>query len=219
VRNYSWIVCRSNGHGSAKKETPRAEFVHENKRTIVVQQEVLSDARSFNRALVHVLRQDPDVIVVGEMRDHETISLSPLTCRPKWGSRRRMEGKGEEARFVPTACSRLSGARGTPSAENVPKGSSKRIKMDATQSEWRKRTKRKLFLEGRTPASPKLQTSEARRISDVGLPNGATKPPFASRSKQVRYYLMLLLSKRQVAAAQQPARARDKTGAKSQPSR
>jgi twitching motility protein PilT len=52
------------------------EFVHQNKRAIVVQQEVLTDVRSFNRALVHVLRQDPDVIVVGEMRDFETISTA-----------------------------------------------------------------------------------------------------------------------------------------------
>ena len=52
------------------------EFVHENKRAIVVQQEVLTDVRSFNRALVHVLRQDPDVIVVGEMRDFEAISTA-----------------------------------------------------------------------------------------------------------------------------------------------
>ncbi|MGO8700952.1 MAG: type IV pilus twitching motility protein PilT [Limisphaerales bacterium] len=52
------------------------EFVHHNKRAIVVQQEVLTDVRSFNRALIHVLRQDPDVIVVGEMRDHETISTA-----------------------------------------------------------------------------------------------------------------------------------------------
>src|SRR6267378_3177865 len=52
------------------------EFVHENKRAIVVQQELLTDIRSFNRALVHVLRQDPDVIVVGEMRDYETISTA-----------------------------------------------------------------------------------------------------------------------------------------------
>ncbi|MGA2175492.1 MAG: PilT/PilU family type 4a pilus ATPase [Verrucomicrobiota bacterium] len=52
------------------------EFVHENKRAIVVQQEVLTDVRSFNRALIHVLRQDPDVIVVGEMRDHEAISTA-----------------------------------------------------------------------------------------------------------------------------------------------
>jgi len=52
------------------------EFVHQNKRAILVQQEVLTDVRSFNRALIHVLRQDPDVIVVGEMRDHEAISTA-----------------------------------------------------------------------------------------------------------------------------------------------
>src|SRR5262245_24322567 len=52
------------------------EFVHENQRAIVVQQEVLTDVQSFNRALIHVLRQDPDVIVVGEMRDFETIQTA-----------------------------------------------------------------------------------------------------------------------------------------------
>src|SRR2546428_2692292 len=52
------------------------EFVHSNKRAIVVQQEVLTDVRSFTRALIHVLRQDPDVIVVGEMRDFEAISTA-----------------------------------------------------------------------------------------------------------------------------------------------
>jgi len=52
------------------------EFVHQNKRAIVVQQEVLTDVRSFNRALIHVLRQDPDVLVVGEMRDFEAISTA-----------------------------------------------------------------------------------------------------------------------------------------------
>jgi twitching motility protein PilT len=52
------------------------EYVHENKRAIVVQQEVLTDTHSFNRALVHVLRQDPDVIVVGEVRDHEAVATA-----------------------------------------------------------------------------------------------------------------------------------------------
>jgi twitching motility protein PilT len=52
------------------------EFAHQNDRAIIVQQEVLTDTPSFNRALVHVLRQDPDVIVVGEIRDHETISTA-----------------------------------------------------------------------------------------------------------------------------------------------
>lgn len=52
------------------------EFVHHHKRAIVVQQEVLSDTHSFNRALVHGLRQDPDVIVVGEVRDHDAIATA-----------------------------------------------------------------------------------------------------------------------------------------------
>lgn len=52
------------------------EYVHHNKRAIVVQQEVLTDTQSFNRALVHGLRQDPDVIVVGEVRDHEAIATA-----------------------------------------------------------------------------------------------------------------------------------------------
>jgi twitching motility protein PilT len=52
------------------------EHIHQNKKAIVVQQEVLTDTHSFNRALIHVLRQDPDVIVVGEMRDHEAISAA-----------------------------------------------------------------------------------------------------------------------------------------------
>ena len=48
------------------------EYVHERKRAIVVQQEVHTDVKSFAKALVHVLRQDPDVICVGEMRDMDT---------------------------------------------------------------------------------------------------------------------------------------------------
>ncbi len=49
------------------------EFTHPCKRSIVIQQEVLTDVKSFRAALVHVLRQDPDVIGIGEMRDSETI--------------------------------------------------------------------------------------------------------------------------------------------------
>ncbi len=52
------------------------EFLHRHKRCIVNQREVSSDTRSFAAALRHVLRQDPDVILVGEMRDLETISLA-----------------------------------------------------------------------------------------------------------------------------------------------
>ncbi|HYE62371.1 MAG TPA: PilT/PilU family type 4a pilus ATPase [Phycisphaerales bacterium] len=49
------------------------EYVHAFKRSIVVQQEMLTDVTSFTSALRHVLRQDPDVIGVGEMRDRDTI--------------------------------------------------------------------------------------------------------------------------------------------------
>jgi len=49
------------------------EFVHKNKMSIVNQRELDSDTRSFGGALKHVLRQDPDVILIGEMRDLETI--------------------------------------------------------------------------------------------------------------------------------------------------
>ena len=49
------------------------EFVHTNKKGIVDQREIYQDTHSFGASLKHVLRQDPDVILVGEMRDLETI--------------------------------------------------------------------------------------------------------------------------------------------------
>ena len=49
------------------------EFVHKNKKAIVNQREVHRDTHSFSSALRHILRQDPDVILIGEMRDLETI--------------------------------------------------------------------------------------------------------------------------------------------------
>ncbi len=52
------------------------EFVHRHKRALVVQQEVLTDTHSFHRALIHALRQDPDVIVIGEIRDREAIATA-----------------------------------------------------------------------------------------------------------------------------------------------
>jgi twitching motility protein PilT len=56
------------------------EYVHENCRSIIIQQEVRTDVKSFREALVHVLRQDPDVIVVGEMRDLETIETALIAA-------------------------------------------------------------------------------------------------------------------------------------------
>ena len=48
------------------------EFVHQDKRSVVNQREVTIDTHDFTSALKAVMRQDPDVILVGEMRDHET---------------------------------------------------------------------------------------------------------------------------------------------------
>ncbi len=51
------------------------EFVHRNKKCLVNQREIGPDSHSFAQALKHVLRQDPDVVLIGEMRDMETIEL------------------------------------------------------------------------------------------------------------------------------------------------
>jgi twitching motility protein PilT len=52
------------------------EYTHRDKRSIVNQREIGSDTDSFNKALRQALRQDPDVILVGEMRDFETIQTA-----------------------------------------------------------------------------------------------------------------------------------------------
>ncbi|GAK55813.1 twitching motility protein [Candidatus Vecturithrix granuli] len=52
------------------------EFLHEHKNCLVNQREVHTDTESFATALRHVLRQDPDVILIGEMRDLETIEAA-----------------------------------------------------------------------------------------------------------------------------------------------
>jgi twitching motility protein PilT len=52
------------------------EYVHTPRKSIIVQQEVHTDTRSFAKALRNILRQDPNVIVIGEMRDRETIEIA-----------------------------------------------------------------------------------------------------------------------------------------------
>ena len=52
------------------------EFFHPSKTSLVNHREVGNDTKSFARALKSALREDPDIILVGEMRDHETISLA-----------------------------------------------------------------------------------------------------------------------------------------------
>ncbi len=72
------IIDLINEHRSAHILTVEdpIEFVHKHKKSIVNQREVGSDTLGFAQALRHGLRQDPDVILVGEMRDLETISTA-----------------------------------------------------------------------------------------------------------------------------------------------
>jgi twitching motility protein PilT len=52
------------------------EYIHESKKSLIVQREVGTHTQSFASALKHALRQDPDVVVVGEIRDAESISMA-----------------------------------------------------------------------------------------------------------------------------------------------
>ncbi len=56
------------------------EFIHSNKKSIVHQREIYSDTHSFSNALRHVLRQDPNVILIGELRDLETIESALIVA-------------------------------------------------------------------------------------------------------------------------------------------
>ena len=52
------------------------EFVHHSERCLIQQREIGRDCPSFSSALKGALRQDPDVILLGELRDNETIRLA-----------------------------------------------------------------------------------------------------------------------------------------------
>jgi twitching motility protein PilT len=65
-------INRNRAHHIITLEDP-IEYLHPDKRSIINQREVGSDTESFGRAMRRVLRQDPDVILVGEMRDEETV--------------------------------------------------------------------------------------------------------------------------------------------------
>jgi twitching motility protein PilT len=69
-------VINSERHEHIMTVEDPIEFLHTHKKCVVNQREVGEDTHSFSNALKHVLRQDPDVILVGEMRDLETISTA-----------------------------------------------------------------------------------------------------------------------------------------------
>src|SRR4029077_8625013 len=68
------INTRMRGH-IVTVEDP-IEFQHSHKASLVNQREIGRDSQSFKRALKYILRQDPDVVLVGEMRDLETIEAA-----------------------------------------------------------------------------------------------------------------------------------------------
>jgi twitching motility protein PilT len=78
--NYMIDVINQNRRAKIVTIEDPVEYVHDNARSIVIQQEVGTDVRSFRDALIHVLRQDPDVIVIGEMRDLETIETALIAA-------------------------------------------------------------------------------------------------------------------------------------------
>lgn len=69
-----WI--NRNRHGHILTMEDPVEFVHEDKGCYVTQRQIGQDCKGFSEALRRALRQDPDVILIGEMRDLETIALA-----------------------------------------------------------------------------------------------------------------------------------------------
>ena len=56
------------------------EYIHNSKKAVLIQQELYTDVKSFGSALIHVLRQDPDVICIGEMRDLDTTATALIAA-------------------------------------------------------------------------------------------------------------------------------------------
>ena len=73
------LINRTRADHIVTIENP-VEFLHHHKKSVVNQREVGSDTHSFTAALKHVLRQDPDVILIGELRDLEMISVALTTA-------------------------------------------------------------------------------------------------------------------------------------------
>jgi twitching motility protein PilT len=69
-------IVNTNRHDHIMTVEDPIEFLHRHRNCLVNQREVGHDTHSFAEALKHVLRQDPDVILVGEMRDLETIQVA-----------------------------------------------------------------------------------------------------------------------------------------------
>jgi hypothetical protein len=109
------------------------EYLHRDKRSIINQREVGSDTHSFARAMRRVLRQDPGVILIGEMRDEETVrtALSAAETghsRPLHPAHARRDGDDQPDHRLLPAASAAAGPRDAcldPARERSPSASSR----------------------------------------------------------------------------------------------
>ncbi len=74
--NYMIDVINSERRCKINTIEDPVEYIHPRKKAVIVQQELHTDVKSFDKALIHVLRQNPDVICVGEMRDLDTTATA-----------------------------------------------------------------------------------------------------------------------------------------------
>lgn len=78
----TWMIDKINSVRKCKIITIEdpIEYVHSSKSSLIIQREVGFDTLSFSNALKYALRQDPDIVVIGEMRDLESISMALTTA-------------------------------------------------------------------------------------------------------------------------------------------
>ena len=96
------------------------EFVHEDKKCVISQREIGQDSTSFAQALRAALRQDPDIILVGEMRDAETARIDLRVCRRERGDDAAARGVPAHPGLVGADCSEAAEVRGRAGRDVVP---------------------------------------------------------------------------------------------------
>ena len=148
------------------------EYLHRDKRSVINQREVGFDTASFKRAMRRVLRQDPDVILIGEMRDEETVqtTLSAAETRITSGSWRRTRRRArlKDAVSIPTSrwlmAERLSVCTNSIGSSIVTMWS-RRVRFARSSSEAR-------VVVLPEPVGPVTRTSPRGRVAKVAICSG-----------------------------------------------
>ena len=124
------------------------EFVHKPKRCLVNQREVGAQTHSFNAALTSALREDPDVILVGELRDLETISARAHRGR-------------DRAPRVRHACTRRARRRRSTASSTCSRRASRRRSARCWPSRWSGSRRRRCCRRSAAAASRRSRSSSA----------------------------------------------------------